>query len=220
MTPYRIWQLVDSAFPAGGFAHSGGLEAAFRLAALAGDGELERYLIQQIEQAGSLLLPFVVAAHNEPARVRDFDWSCDAAITGHVPNRASRAQGRAWIAATRAAFGSVTLHGLYEACRAGELAGHFAPMFGVALSIVEVSRDEAERLFLYQQARSVLSSAVRLNVAGPMEAQALLARLGPVLESTWGRCRTIQIDDAAQSAPLLDLWQGHHDRLYSRLFSS
>jgi len=34
------------------------------------------------------------------------------------------------------------------------------------------------------------------------------------------RCGALGEEDLAQTAPLLDLLQGHHDRLYSRLFSS
>jgi urease accessory protein UreF len=30
----------------------------------------------------------------------------------------------------------------------------------------------------------------------------------------------LSMDDAAQTAPLIDLWQASHDRLYSRLFQS
>jgi urease accessory protein UreF len=30
----------------------------------------------------------------------------------------------------------------------------------------------------------------------------------------------LAIEDAAQTAPLVDLWQASHDRLYSRLFQS
>jgi urease accessory protein UreF len=35
-----------------------------------------------------------------------------------------------------------------------------------------------------------------------------------------GRCRAFRVDDLGQPAPLIELWQGAHDRLYSRLFQS
>ena len=33
-------------------------------------------------------------------------------------------------------------------------------------------------------------------------------------------CKTLTLDDIAQTSPLLDIWQGAQDRLYSRLFQS
>jgi urease accessory protein UreF len=78
----------------------------------------------------------------------------------------------------------------------------------------------ARGLYLFQAARGVLSAAVRLGVVGPLEAQALLAaarRTGDeVSAATAGR----RPEQAAATSPLLDLWQAHQDRLYSRLFRS
>ena len=34
------------------------------------------------------------------------------------------------------------------------------------------------------------------------------------------RCRNLKVEDIAQTAPLLEIWQGAQDRLYSRLFQS
>ena len=50
---WRIWQLMDSAFPAGAFAHSGGLEAAWQAGWVRGAEELERFVHMAVEQAGT-----------------------------------------------------------------------------------------------------------------------------------------------------------------------
>jgi len=34
------------------------------------------------------------------------------------------------------------------------------------------------------------------------------------------QCESLSLDDIAQTAPSLELWQGAQDRLYSRLFQS
>jgi urease accessory protein len=75
-------------------------------------------------------------------------------------------------------------------------------------------------MFFFNHLRSVLAAAVRLNVVGPMEAQVLLHRMSPKAEMIMQACERLTPDDIAQTAPLLDLWQGTHDRLYSRLFQS
>jgi urease accessory protein len=76
------------------------------------------------------------------------------------------------------------------------------------------------RLFFFQHLRGLVAGAVRLGIVGPMEAQALQHRLGPRAEAILSQCEHLGVADIAQTAPLLDLWQGAQDRLYSRLFQS
>jgi urease accessory protein len=73
---------------------------------------------------------------------------------------------------------------------------------------------------LYGTARGVLSAAVRLGIVGSFEAQRLQSACAPRLEEIANRCAAWSIDDLAQTAPILDLLQAGHDRLYSRLFQS
>jgi len=75
-------------------------------------------------------------------------------------------------------------------------------------------------MFFFNHLRSAFAAAVRLNVIGPMEAQILQRRLAAKAETVLRRCQSLTLDDLAQTAPLLDLWQGAQDRLYSRLFQS
>ena len=53
-----------------------------------------------------------------------------------------------------------------------------------------------------------------------MEAQVLQQSLSPRIEQVLNACASLTLDQVAQTAPLLDLWQGAQDRLYSRLFQS
>jgi urease accessory protein len=61
---------------------------------------------------------------------------------------------------------------------------------------------------------------VRLGCIGPAEGQAMHHRLHPVLEAALARGRALSTSDVAQTAPLVELVQATHDRLYSRLFQS
>src|SRR5215211_1603084 len=95
MQTLLTWQLVDSAFPSGGFAHSWGLEAAYQAGAVTTDAALARFLEDSLWQAGHTALPFVGAAYDSPARTAELDDLCDAYLVNAVANRASRAQGKA-----------------------------------------------------------------------------------------------------------------------------
>ena len=93
-------------------------------------------------------------------------------------------------------------------------------MFGASLRQLEIPRQAAIQMFVFNQLRSTFAAAVRLNIVGPMEAQILQHRLCPKADEMIARAEGLTLDELAQTAPLLDLWQGAQDRLYSRLFQS
>ena len=68
--------------------------------------------------------------------------------------------------------------------------------------------------------RGVLSSAVRLGILGPYAAQRLQVECAADVGAVLARCGPLRESDIAQTAPILDLLQAGHDRLYSRLFQS
>jgi urease accessory protein len=68
--------------------------------------------------------------------------------------------------------------------------------------------------------RGLIAAAVRLNIVGPMEGQAIQFDLSRQAETLVERSLGRTLDDLAQTAPLLEIWQGAQDRLYSRLFQS
>lgn len=217
---WLLWQLIDSAFPAGGFAHSGGLEAAHQLGEVTGSEELARFAADALLQVGYGALPLVSAAHDDPERLAELDALCDAFLTGHVANRASRAQGRALLTACSQCFLRAPVHRLRRAAEERRLKRHYAPLFGALLRALDIDRRDTQRAFLFIVLRGVLSSAVRLGIAGPYEAQAIALACGDHLDKTLVRCADLTGADLAQTAPLLDVFQSVHDRLYSRLFQS
>jgi urease accessory protein len=71
-------------------------------------------------------------------------------------------------------------------------------------------------MYQFMTTRGILSAAVRLGAIGPIQAQQMQAAIaleqrltGPTSDQT-----------PVQTAPLLDLIQATHERLYSKLFQS
>jgi urease accessory protein len=217
VSDFLLWQLADSAFPTGGFAHSAGLEAAWHHGELKNARELQSFLEASLLQVGHSSLPFMTATHREPRRLVEFDRVCDTFILNHVANRASRAQGRAFFAAARQIFGLPE----FETAQVEQPPFfHLAPISGLVTRSLEIEFDFACSLFLFQHLRGLIAAALRLGVVGPLEGQGLQHRMEPRMKETLLRCRDFSISQITQVSPLLDLWQGRHDALYSRLFQS
>lgn len=217
---WLLWQLADSAFPTGGFAHSGGLEAAWQLGEVRGRDAVQRHLADSLDQCGHAALPFVGAVHREPTRFVQWDRWYDATLPNHVANRASRALGQGLLSGAVAAFGREALSDLKTQVRRERLPAHLPVVTGAVCAAVALTLPDSQRLFLFLHLRALISTAIRLGIIGPLEAQAVQHGLGPVAESVLSRCADLVPEDAASTVPLHDLFHGHHDRLYSRLFMS
>ncbi|HTR55439.1 MAG TPA: urease accessory UreF family protein [Kofleriaceae bacterium] len=203
-----LYQLADSAFPAGSFAHSLGLEALRGLGLLAGERELALRLHELAWHTAYATLPFVNDAHDaDPALA---DRAIDRFLSSRVANRASRAQGRALAIAAEAMLDA----------RVELPHGHLAATLGAVLARAAVSLDDARRLAMFGALRSAVSAAVRLGVVGPLRAQRVLLDVAPIAERALADTRALGANDARSLSPLVDLAQAAHDRLYARLFQS
>ena len=215
---WLAWQLADSAFPTGGFAHSCGLEAAWQSGEVPDAAALRRFVEDAIGQCGGAALPFVTAAHRDPSRIDSLDAVVHVFLTNVVANRASRVQGRAFLATCARVWPDEALKQL-EAGAAARC-GHYAPTVGAVLASIGVPLETTQRLFLYTTVRGLLAASVRLGIVGAYTAQRLQIASAGVLDAVLERCGGLSEADVAHTAPLLDLIQASHDRLYSRLFQS
>ena len=97
-----------------------------------------------------------------------------------------------------------------------------APLWAVVCLLMDVSIEQSAYVFFFNHAKAVLSAAVRASVVGPYQAQAVLAstwlqrEIKKVLEKNWA----VPVEEAGQNVPLMDLWIGRHELLYSRIFNS
>ncbi|MFP6764583.1 MAG: urease accessory UreF family protein [Planctomycetaceae bacterium] len=236
---FILWQLLDSAFPAGAFAHSGGLEAARNWKFVTTAEELSEFVRHSLVQTARSTLPFLAESYRHVERVRSLDAEYDAFLSNHVANRASRAQGRAFLVAAEVAFQARTdlsgsddtdsltetarswwLQELREAMSQRKIAVHLPVIFGIVTRLLSVPLQTALQMSLYVSARDLISAAVRLNIIGALQAQTVQFQLGGFIERAARHGDGLTLRDATQTATVLDLVQATHDRLYTRLFQS
>jgi urease accessory protein len=179
---------------------------------------LRQFVLDTLEQGGRSMLPLLNAAHRDRARFSELDEIADLFLTNPVANRASRALGRAFSTTCSRVWPSPAVSAVDGLVRQG--AGHAGPVMGAMLAALDVPAGSARHLCLYGTVRGVLAAAVRLGIAGSYDAQRLQHDMTAAMLTTAERCHALDEHDLAQTAPLLDLLQAAHDRLYSRLFQS
>jgi urease accessory protein len=216
--PWDVWQIVDSAFPTGSFAHSYGLEAAWQQGEVPDAMGLARFVRATVRQTGHGVLPLVAAAHRDPGRLAELDDLADAFLVNAVANRGSRVQGRAWLATCARVWPDLPVAELDV--RARELRVHAAPAMGAACRALGVPVRTAQAMVLFAAARGVASAAVRLGIVGSYEAQRVQHGVMDELDAVLGQCADLDVDDLAHTAPVLDILHAGHDRLYTRLFQT
>ncbi|KAI9714782.1 MAG: hypothetical protein M1820_000071 [Bogoriella megaspora] len=115
---------------------------------------------------------------------------------------------------------------------------HFGPVFGVVAAALSIPDRETAYTFLLSHAKAVLSAGVRAGVLGPFASQAILAGQAVFMRENQEKevqgmmglrelidyCITKEwnanVEDAGITVPAIDLWQGRHELLYSRIFNS
>jgi urease accessory protein len=225
--------LADGRFPAGGHAHSGGLEAAVAAGSVQDLGTLALFLRGRLRTAGVLSAALTAiacryACDSRGAADREAGWAVlDAETDARTPSPAqrtvSRQQGRALLRAARAAWpGAPELDGLGAPDRPGGAAPHQCLVLGAAAAAAGCGPGEAALIAAYQSVSGPASAAVRLLALDPLQVSGLLARLTAEINAAavLGDAGRSLEDLPYTSAPALDLLAEAHARNEMTLFAS
>ncbi|KAK0383498.1 hypothetical protein NLU13_9409 [Sarocladium strictum] len=227
--------LSDSALPLGSFAFSSGLES-YLSHGPRGTTSFASFLPSSLSTYASTSLPFVLAAHREPKRLAELDDQLDAAVVCTVGRRASVAQGRALLSIWERSFRATVSPGaetavlkeysaLLRSCSSDEIpvaSAHLAPLFGAVCSVMGLSLRQTAYVFMLGHVKALVSAAVRASMFGPFQAQKVLASenvprwIDMLIKREW----STPVEEAGQTVPVMDLWIGRHEVLYSRIFNS
>lgn len=102
------------------------------------------------------------------------------------------------------------------------VSAHLAPLFGVICAIVGLSLQQTAYVFMLSHVKALISAAVRASVFGPYQAQKVLAskNVQVMIDQMIDREWNTPVEEAGQTVPVMDLWIGRHEVLYSRIFNS
>lgn len=230
MASSALLLLADSRLPAGGHAHSGGLEVAVGAGRVRDAATLDVFLRGRLATTGLVTAAFAAAAclnqsgdhgHSPgsgPGESSVIMGELDAALDARTPSptlrRVSRQQGRALLRAGRAMW---TLPRTPPD-------PHHAVALGIVAAAAGLTPADVALVAAYNAVTGPASAAVRLLGLDPYAVQALLARLAPECDDVASRAARYAdgpVDDLpAAGAPLLDITAEAHAAWEVRLFAS
>jgi urease accessory protein len=225
--------LADGRFPAGGHAHSGGLEAAVTLGGVGDLPTLELFLRGRLRTAGAVAAALAAAAceyacaagigddRDDGTAARGWaalDAEADARTPSPAQRETSRRQGRALLRAARAAWPAAPS---LELLSASPTPPHHPVVLGAASAAGECAPADAALVAAYQSVTGPASAAVRLLALDPLQVSGLLARLAGEIDDVARQAADRPGDELPfASAPALDLLAEAHARAEVRLFAS
>ena len=213
--------LADGRFPAGGHAHSGGLEPAVSAGTVHDLATLELFLRGRLRTAGLVAAALAAAACTAacaggPEAFAALDAEADARTPSPAQRATSRRQGRALLRAARTAWPQASQ--LHELATGGQ-PPHHPIVLGAAAAAAGCTPRYAALIVAYQSVTGPASAAVRLLALDPLAVNALLAALAPEIDAVASQASSAT-DLPCPSAPALDLLAEAHARSELRLFAS
>jgi urease accessory protein len=208
--------LADSRLPAGGHAHSGGVEAAVAAGSIRDVSTLERFLRGRLATVGRVsAAATAMVTQRCGLAVSDVDDALDARTASPALRSVSRAQGRALLRAGRALWPLPPVH---------SQAPHQSVALGIVAAAAGISSREAAGVAAYGSVAGPAGAAVRLLGLDPYATHAVLARLTPAIDDLADAAVSTMDGSAddlpAATAPLLDIHAEDHATWEVRLFAS
>jgi urease accessory protein len=226
--------LADSRLPTGGYAHSGGVEAAIERGLLRDEADLALFLAGRLRGTGAVLAATaasgcLLAAGDVLGSGGQVDWGCwDAAVSARIPSaaarEASRAQGAALLRTARRVWPSSPLEALRRTGRP-----HHPLVLGAVVTAAGDGLDAAASLAVHHLLAGACSAAVRLLGLDPIAVAAVQVRASGSAEEVARAATRAAHDAVAQrntrllpstGTPLPEVLAELHARTEVTLFAS
>jgi urease accessory protein len=217
--------LADGRFPAGGHAHSGGVEAAVAAGRVHDLATLESFLTGRATTTGAVAAAFCAAACArwpcDIPTIAELDTELDARTPSVALRAASRKLGRQLLRASRVVWPHPAWERLMNAYPVGL---HQPIMLGATAAAAALAPPSAALLAVQEAVIGPATAAVRLLGLDPLAVHATVARLTPLMDHLAAvaaeYAHGCPQDLPCHSAVLLDIRAEHHTTWEVRLFAT
>ncbi len=220
---------TDSAYPIGGFAHSGGLEGLTGRDQLSSVEELHDFLHQEIVDTLRFVeLPllyhaWMAATAREMAPLVELDQLSEAARFGAEPRQASRRLGvQRWSLFNKLHASSMNVPSLawIEALAGALPHKHLCVVAGVEAAAMGVPVAAAMTALAHQTVMMVAQASLKLIRVGQTGVQSLVAGLTQRYSDLVHQAMRMELDEVGTCLPRFDIGAAWHETAPARMFLS
>jgi urease accessory protein len=219
-----LLQFTDGLFPAGGFAHSFGLETYVQAGTVRDREGLEAFISAHLEgssgPADAVAAALAARADRDLTAIVDLDARLDAMKLVPEFRAASVQMGRQTLRVASALGANAFVAALARAVETEESHGHHAVIFGAVTGDAGLDPQSVAAGFLHSTATLLINAGLRLLAIGQRDGQLTLARLRPLIVRLAAEAAALGPDDLWSFTPALDIAGIRHARLEARLFRS
>jgi urease accessory protein len=221
-----LLQFSDGLFPAGGFAHSFGLETYVQDGRVRDRHDLEMFVAAHLEgsagpaDSAAVAVAVGIARRNDPAEWLALDARLDAMKTVPEFRTASRQMGRQALRIAVALVEDPFLGRLARAVDDERAAAHHATVFGAAVGRDGADPERAAAAYLYATAALLVGAGLRLIALGQLDGQRVLAATRGRIERLARAAAPATAEGLWSFNPALEIAGIRHATLDMRLFRS
>jgi urease accessory protein len=221
-----VLQFSDGVFPAGGFAHSFGLETYVQEGRVRDRCDLEAFVAAHLEgsagpaDAAGAAIAVGIARREDAGAWVELDARLDAMKTVPEFRAASRQMGRQALRVAVAIGDDPFLADLARAVDDERAAAHHATVFGAAVGRDGADPERAATAYLYATAALLVGAGLRLIALGQLDGQRVLAAMRGRITRLAAAAARARADELWSFNPALELAGIRHASLDMRLFRS
>lgn len=221
-----LLQIADSAFPAGGFTHSSGLEMLVRDGRITDAAGVESYVFSLIRYSistGDAVAAAIAARASADADlelVARTDHSLFATKAPSELRDASTTMGLRLLQEVAVHLDEPLFDRLLASVRGGETPGTYAVVFGAIGGALGATPEQVATALMHVTATSTLQASMRLLPISHRDVQRTLHALRPVVAQAAIEAAATSLDDLRSFHPLEEIASMRHRSADMRMFAS
>lgn len=220
-----VLQWMDSAFPTGAFAHSGGLETYTQAEIVQTPDDLLQLICAKLEIAAHtdfIIIHCAMTAYtsNDMVALSNLDELCSASKIASETRHASEKIGRRMLENVLNVRPDERLSTYRAGITGNNGRGHHAVVHGLVCASMGLESQAALLAFAYALVANQTSASLKLISIGQTQAQAVLGAAHGAMQSAVDTALNRTLDDFGSFSPGLDIRTMQHEHLFRRLFIS
>ena len=222
----HLLQFSDGLFPAGGYAHSFGLETLVQSGRVQTADEVAGFLRAHLENSAAPTDAVLALAARKAALSQDLqaclrlDQMLEALKIAAETRETSRQMGRQTLRVLHDLSRDPFVARFSGEVGSGNAACHHPIVFGIASAVMDWPPEETASSFLYSTSALVVGASLRLLPLGQLAGQRILWNLGPVIASLSLGSVDKTEEDIWSFTPEIEIAAMRHESLDARMFRS